>query len=59
MSDKRRIVTLTPSDYTALQSLVLKYGSGTGEGISLSVSARIAIADAEYEGSDVIYDERF
>lgn len=43
-----RVITLTPSDYTQLQSLVLKYGSGTGEGTSLTVTARIAVADAEY-----------
>lgn len=47
----KRVITLKESDYAQLQSLVLKYGSGTGHGTSLSIDARVAIADAAYDWS--------
>ena len=47
----KRVITLKESDYAQLQSLVLKYGSGTGHGTSLSIDARVAIADATYDWS--------
>lgn len=47
----KRVITLKESDYAQLQSLVLKYGSGTGHGTSLSIDARVAVADATYDWS--------
>ena len=47
----KRVITLKESDYAQLQSLVLKYGSGTGHGTSLSIDARVAVADAAYDWS--------
>lgn len=47
----KRVITLNESDYAQLQSLVLKYGSGTGHGTSLSIDARVAVADATYDWS--------
>lgn len=47
----KRVITLKESDYAQLQSLVLKYGSGTGHGTSLSIEARVAVADAAYDWS--------
>lgn len=47
----KRVITLNESDYAQLQSLVLKYGSGTGHGTSLSIEARVAVADATYDWS--------
>lgn len=47
----KRVITLEESDYAQLQSLVLKYGSGTGHGTSLSIEARVAVADATYDWS--------
>lgn len=47
----KRVITLKESDYDQLQSLVLKYGSGTGHGTSISVEARVAVADAAYDWS--------
>lgn len=47
----KRVITLNESDYAQLQSLVLKYGSGTGHGTSLSIEARVAVADAAYDWS--------
>lgn len=47
----QRVITLTESDYAQLQSLVLKYGSGTGHGTSTNITLRVAVADAEYKWS--------
>lgn len=47
----QRVITLSESDYAQLQSLVLKYGSGTGHGSSTNITLRVAVADAEYKWS--------
>ncbi len=47
----QRVITLTEGDYAQLQSLVLKYGSGTGHGTSTNITLRVAVADAEYKWS--------